>query len=456
MAPAKAGGMSKGVLGAIVAVVVVVIIIVALLLTGIIPGLSTSSSGGTKPSGPSYNITFSETGLTAGTSWSVGIGGSNFGSTTSTVVVKEPNGSYTWSASASGYKSTPPTGPVVVAGAATSASVTFTKLAPGLYSVTFTESGLPASTNWAVTFNGTAGNSGTTTIVFTIGNGSWTYSVGAVTGYTATPSSGAVTVSGAATSQPITFTSNGGGGGGAQTYSQAKPVADSTVGPHSSSAVLVFAIGIDSRSSFTNSTQNASNVTCPLTGGSVTSLTAPSFTGNYAAGLSPAWIFLYYQASPVAEFAVVVINGAGTYIGEVTGSSCVGSGLANDTVPSNAIDSSAAGAAAAGTSNGSAFVTAHSSADADYVLFGSNNSLYGDSWLVTFTTCQAGVTGAGSEYFAAVNATTSVVPFSFGPLSINCTGSPVLVASGGPHLVPLSSESPSLAQHWIAATSPRE
>ena len=145
---------------------------------------------------------------------------------------------------------------------------------------------------------------------------------------------------------------------------------------------------------------------CTLSGGSTTTLTLPTFSGNYHSGESPAWIFLYFQASPAAIFAVVVLNGQGTYVGEETGSGCVSSVYQNETFPSSPIDSSTAGASAAGTTNGSAFVAAHSSADADYVLTGGyTEKIYNFSytqpatWYVIFSTCSAGqeeeLTGPG-------------------------------------------------------------
>ncbi|MEM4100990.1 MAG: hypothetical protein QXI08_06045, partial [Thermoplasmata archaeon] len=80
---------------------------------------------------------------------------------------------------------------------------------PTTYTVTFTESGLPSGTSWSVTFNGNTKSSTTNTISFTgIANGTYSYSVGAVSGYTASPSSGTITVNGANVNQAITFTAS--------------------------------------------------------------------------------------------------------------------------------------------------------------------------------------------------------------------------------------------------------
>jgi hypothetical protein len=80
-------------------------------------------------------------------------------------------------------------------------------LTPG-YSITFEESGLLAGTSWSIWLGDAqaiyamAGN----TITFAVPSGTYSYVVGPVAGYTASPSSGNVTVNGGNVIQPITFT----------------------------------------------------------------------------------------------------------------------------------------------------------------------------------------------------------------------------------------------------------
>ena len=62
------------------------------------------------------------------------------------------------------------------------------------YTVTFTESNLPSGTTWAVTLNGTAESSTSSTISFYEPNGTYSYSVSSPSHYTVSPSSGYVTV----------------------------------------------------------------------------------------------------------------------------------------------------------------------------------------------------------------------------------------------------------------------
>ena len=75
------------------------------------------------------------------------------------------------------------------------------------YSVTFTESGLPSGAPWSVTLNGArASATAPGSIIFTKSNETYPFTVGTVSGYAASPSSGSVTVNGAAVSKAITFT----------------------------------------------------------------------------------------------------------------------------------------------------------------------------------------------------------------------------------------------------------
>jgi hypothetical protein len=200
--PARKGGLSKGTGLAIAVIVIIVLVILALLLTGVIPGFKSSSSGGSTPSGKSYNVTFSETGLPSGKSWSVTLSGSTLSSTTGSIVFSEKNGTYTFTVGAvTGFAANPATGSLTVAGAAVAKSIAFSTG----YTVTFTESGLPSGTTWSVTLNSVLGSSSTASVVFTEANGTYTYTIGSVSGYTPSPSTGSVNVSGASQSVPITF-----------------------------------------------------------------------------------------------------------------------------------------------------------------------------------------------------------------------------------------------------------
>jgi hypothetical protein len=75
------------------------------------------------------------------------------------------------------------------------------------YAVNFTETGLPTGTSWSVTLGGITSPTSASKDTFYEPNGLYSYTVGAVSGYTAAPSSGQVTVSGTSPPAiPITFT----------------------------------------------------------------------------------------------------------------------------------------------------------------------------------------------------------------------------------------------------------
>lgn len=72
------------------------------------------------------------------------------------------------------------------------------------YRVTFTESGLPSGTNWWVSLDSNNKSSTTNVINFSMPNGTYTYITGA-SGYTASPSTGSVTVNSSDVSKQVTF-----------------------------------------------------------------------------------------------------------------------------------------------------------------------------------------------------------------------------------------------------------
>lgn len=153
-----------------------------------------------------YTVTFTESGLPTGTHWSVTLNGVLSNSTTSTIEFSVVNGTYAYTiGTVAGYTANPLSGSVTVNGAAVGRAVTFTSGPPGPFAVTFTESGLPSGTSWSVALNGITNSSQTTTIVFSMPNGTYAYTVRTAAAYTAHPSSGSVTVQGLSIGQAITF-----------------------------------------------------------------------------------------------------------------------------------------------------------------------------------------------------------------------------------------------------------
>ena len=155
-----------------------------------------------------YTVTFTESGLPSG-SWYVNLtNGMKSGAITGTsYTFSLTNGSYSYNIATSFkmYEPSPVSGPFLVNGAnVTEPTITFSEVK---YSVTFKESGLPTGTTWYVNLsNGQSFKSTTSTISFNEPNGTYSYTIGNVSGYTVSPSSGSLTVSGSNATKTITFT----------------------------------------------------------------------------------------------------------------------------------------------------------------------------------------------------------------------------------------------------------
>jgi YVTN family beta-propeller protein len=158
---------------------------------------------------PTWTVTFQETGLLAGTAWSVIVNGASNSSRGSRIAFAEPNGSYAYTVEAvSGYAVSPTSGSGAVLGSNTTVAVAFTPgVPPAPYSVEFGEVGLPAGTSWSVTLNSTEQFSTFGSMAFAEADGTYPFTVGAVGGYSAAPAAGEVRVSGASATQEVAFTS---------------------------------------------------------------------------------------------------------------------------------------------------------------------------------------------------------------------------------------------------------
>ena len=158
------------------------------------------------PTIPPYPVTFTETGLPTGTSWTVTLNGTANTSQTSTIGFSEPNGTYSYAVTAiAGFVLSSASGSINVTGFPVPVAITFTQV---LYSVTFTESGLASGALWSVTLGSSTLSSATTQAVFDLPNGSYAYTVPSVSGYSTSTSSGWANVTGSAVSVSVTFTKN--------------------------------------------------------------------------------------------------------------------------------------------------------------------------------------------------------------------------------------------------------
>jgi hypothetical protein len=439
------GGLGGGWI-AIAVVALAVAIILGLVLAGLIPGLHLNlggkgSSGGTG-TGPSYSITFGESGLPTGTTWSVTLASTVRSSSASSVAFTEPNGSYAFTVGAvPGYSGSPATGSVVVSGAPVTKTVAFTASGPGrapTYAVTFTESGLTAGTSWSVTLNGSSNSSSSDTIGFAEVNGSYAFQVGSVSGYTASPSSGTLTVNGAAAAEGITFTRNGGGGGNPISYKTALPLAQGAAnGVPPGAWVPMLAGGVDLLAEYSNSSRPGTNSSCTVT--NATSWpTIPAYTGDYSNGLLSWWVFGFYHSSTHTVLLVYVQAQTATVLGEISGTNCTGSFAYLSGLGSGIIDSTdAAHAIASADAN---YVSANPTASAFFVVFSGvtfGNYSISPEWSVSFTTCAPTGGSTGNNFTATVNATSGAVLSTNETTGEPCGSTPYLPALPlGPGPVP--------------------
>lgn len=151
-----------------------------------------------------YLVTFRETGLPLGHNWWVDLAGSNLSSNSSSISFNETDGSYNFTAGAvGGCGANPESGTVTVNGANTTTDILFNCSAN--YTVTFSEAGLLRGLTWSVTLNGSMKSSASpSSIVFTEANGTYSFTAKSKN-WRASPSSGTVTVAGAAVSVSIKF-----------------------------------------------------------------------------------------------------------------------------------------------------------------------------------------------------------------------------------------------------------
>ena len=156
-----------------------------------------------------YPVTFSETGLPAGTSWGISVDG---GPAVATALLNqtfwEPNGTTTYVVPlVPGYVATPASGSVAVNAAAMKVAIAFALKPVPTYAVAFSESGLSKGTAWSVLVGGLTLTGNTSGLSTHLSNGTYTFAVGALTGFSVSPPSGTVTVNGATASQAVQFVS---------------------------------------------------------------------------------------------------------------------------------------------------------------------------------------------------------------------------------------------------------
>ncbi len=178
-----------------------------------IPGYSTSWTGSVVVHGgpvtvdvlftvDEYAVTFEETGLAAGTVWTVTLGASIGFSATSSIGFTESNGTYAYSVTAIPGYTAPPGGDALVQGASVTVPVTFVLVT---YPLRFVAEGLPKGTNWTVDLNGSSSTTSGTSLTLTLPNGTYHYAIPAVPGFT-TVAGGTVLIDGHGGTVTLRFT----------------------------------------------------------------------------------------------------------------------------------------------------------------------------------------------------------------------------------------------------------
>ncbi|MCI4327639.1 MAG: hypothetical protein L3K16_08440 [Thermoplasmata archaeon] len=157
-----------------------------------------------------FSLAFDETGLPAGTPWSVDLNGTRLNGTGSSLRSSGlPPGTYNFTASASGYRANVgstnrSSGAVTVDTPNETVGVTFVLGPPELFPLIFHESGLPAGTGWGVLLGSGSETSFSQNVTYAESNGSYGYVVLSPSGYVTTYP-GPATVNGSPTVVPVTF-----------------------------------------------------------------------------------------------------------------------------------------------------------------------------------------------------------------------------------------------------------
>ena len=135
-----------------------------------------------------YLVSITETGLPTGTQWTLIFNGNQDTVTSTTINEYVTNGTYSYFASSVNgyYTSYSPSSPLTVNGGALTTHINYTKTnttSTKTYEVSITELGLPAGTQWVLTFEGNQYTLTNSSYNFYVPNGSYSYSSSSISGY---------------------------------------------------------------------------------------------------------------------------------------------------------------------------------------------------------------------------------------------------------------------------------
>ncbi len=155
---------------------------------------------------PRYLVTFNETGLPSSTLWTVILNGQSMSSQTNNVTFDMYNGTFDYSiVQVSGYHSVPVNGTVTVDGSHAYVSISWYTVN---YTVTFSSSGLASGVTWGISIDGIMHTSSASTITLSLPNGTYSYSLITVSGYTPSSYTGSFVVKSSSVTQDVVFTAN--------------------------------------------------------------------------------------------------------------------------------------------------------------------------------------------------------------------------------------------------------
>ena len=153
---------------------------------------------------PLRSIAFDETGLPAGTPWSVSLNNQSLGSNTSVLSFTGADGPFQYLVHrVPGYTVTPRIGSFTMNGSNVTVNVTF---APVTFVATFNETGLPDGAQWSVTINGTGATSLAQAVSVTLKNGTYNFTVNPPAGFRVVPLNGSLTINGTNKTVHLVFT----------------------------------------------------------------------------------------------------------------------------------------------------------------------------------------------------------------------------------------------------------
>ena len=150
-----------------------------------------------------YPVEFAERGLPIGSGWWVNATRTlSMYTGNATVTFSEPNGTYSYSVGSSNRTFEAPSGFFTVDG---TGDLEYLNFSLSTYPVLFTEAGLSGGTPWSVLIGGDQFSSSTATIRVPEANGSYGFTVPALSGFLPSPGSGTIAVSGGVTNQTVLF-----------------------------------------------------------------------------------------------------------------------------------------------------------------------------------------------------------------------------------------------------------